>query len=401
MELSDALEKANQILDEERSSPTVDYDAASRPDSPDLLRGINDLAGTIMLNKLRQEHPRDVLEVPGKFRFVSINYMLICQLLSQLAEKDKQPFVAGVVRRMQEAPGCKKSSRRAYPFWHSLVSEFPLLGEFAVRNGGKSHLFRLLQEAALVPGHILLLIQLEDMIALNYSLFTDSEYERLSSSVRALGDRAELASRVPIAQPGLRGRWPEIGEFNVLLYCSDVLYFAKSIVEQCRKARYLYLKGQLLEGLNEEVNQDKTQVESYLVRFGFTKPLIDSLNEADRLYREQKSSFELKSSMGHLRSFMENLHSEVIPAICGRGVTAPSPGWGSGLAFLRKNAVLTEQEEKFVVGLYGLISDEAVHPLIAEKEYARLTRNMVIEYALLFLRKVEKLGLKKSVSATV
>jgi hypothetical protein len=31
-----------------------------------------------------------------------------------------------------------------------------------------------------------------------------------------------------------------------------------------------------------------------------------------------------------------------------------------------------------------VLSDEAVHPLIAEREYARLAGNIVIEYALLF-----------------
>jgi len=44
--------------------------------------------------------------------------------------------------------------------------------------------------------------------------------------------------------------------------------------------------------------------------------------------------------------------------------------------------------------LYTLLSDEGVHPIIAEKEYARLARNVVIEYALLFLRKLEKQGAK-------
>jgi hypothetical protein len=43
-----------------------------------------------------------------------------------------------------------------------------------------------------------------------------------------------------------------------------------------------------------------------------------------------------------------------------------------------------------------LISDEGVHPVVAEHEYARLFRNVVIEYALLFLRKIEKVGLSRA-----
>jgi hypothetical protein len=56
--------------------------------------------------------------------------------------------------------------------------------------------------------------------------------------------------------------------------------------------------------------------------------------------------------------------------------------------------VLSKTEEQFAASLYKLISNEGVHPTIAEREYARLARNVVIEYALLFLRKMDKLGLE-------
>jgi len=36
------------------------------------------------------------------------------------------------------------------------------------------------------------------------------------------------------------------------------------------------------------------------------------------------------------------------------------------------------------------LSDTGVHPLVAEREYARLMRNMSIEYGLLLLTKVDK-----------
>lgn len=39
------------------------------------------------------------------------------------------------------------------------------------------------------------------------------------------------------------------------------------------------------------------------------------------------------------------------------------------------------------------MSDTGVHPLVAEREYARLMRNMSIEYDLLLLTKLDKLGL--------
>jgi hypothetical protein len=39
------------------------------------------------------------------------------------------------------------------------------------------------------------------------------------------------------------------------------------------------------------------------------------------------------------------------------------------------------------------LSDEGVHPLIAEREFARLLRSMSIEYGLMFLTMFEKKGI--------
>ena len=92
-------------------------------------------------------------------------------------------------------------------------------------------------------------------------------------------------------------------------------------------------------------------------------------------------------------SVIESLHKEVLPIVAAKHGGEIPDRWGVGLIFLRSNNVLTVAEEQFARGLYMLMSDEAVHPLIAEREYARLGRNMVIEYGLLFLRKLEKMNL--------
>jgi hypothetical protein len=65
---------------------------------------------------------------------------------------------------------------------------------------------------------------------------------------------------------------------------------------------------------------------------------------------------------------------------------------------LQQHCVLSEKEEKLVASLYTLISSEALHPLKAEREYARLFRNFVIEYALLFAKKVEDVGIKPTIT---
>jgi hypothetical protein len=49
-------------------------------------------------------------------------------------------------------------------------------------------------------------------------------------------------------------------------------------------------------------------------------------------------------------------------------------------------------EEAFVTSLYTLVSDEAIHPTVAQREYARIRRNMIIEYGLMFLTVLDRKG---------
>jgi hypothetical protein len=153
-------------------------------------------------------------------------------------------------------------------------------------------------------------------------------------------------------------------------------------------------KRSLLPGMNLEVNQDKSTVRTLLERLGFTPVLIQSLDEAEKLYRTATTPFELKSSMGHLRSFLEQLHLQACALGHGKfGGSLPSK-WGEAHQYLRDNNILIVKEQQFAIHFYTLMSDSSVHPLVAEREYGRLMRNISIEYGLLLLTKLDKLGLK-------
>jgi hypothetical protein len=398
MELLEALSKANQILDEERVSPTVNYDCVPQAEQG-FTQAFVAIAGTINLPQMRTQRPRQIIENPTWYRFKSTNYDLLCALLSRLAENDRPAFPSGVAVRLVSAPGCVRKPHVFFPGWNNLSSDLPLVAEFLVRNHGKAHLMRALFEAQLIPGYAPLLRQLEEMIALNYAVFTDSDYETLASAMLSSSARAEAKEKEYRKINAVSVHWPEIGPLSATGLCVEVQAASQAIAEQCRKARYLYLKGSLSEGLNVEVNQDKIAVEQYIQQYGFPHSLIESLNEVERLYLHGTNPLEFKSSMGHLRSFLEKIHSEVMPALHSKFGGQLPQKWGDGLAYLARNQVLSKTEEQFIASLYTLISDEGVHPLVAEKEYARLARNFVIEYALLFLRKIEKLGIKVALAA--
>ncbi len=77
------------------------------------------------------------------------------------------------------------------------------------------------------------------------------------------------------------------------------------------------------------------------------------------------------------------------------GLSVP-PDWDPTLTFLKNKEFLTPQQDKLARGLYAVLSDEGVHPLISDQEFARLSRNMVIEYGLMFLTMFAKRGIRIS-----
>jgi hypothetical protein len=270
--------------------------------------------------------------------------------------------------------------------WEHCSSELPLIAEFLVRRGNKQLLISSLAEAAISPGLTLLLLQLEEMIALNFTCFADMEYTQIPTAIGWLESAVVELKQKPKPADTIAS--------NTLFYLvREIPVLHKSILEECRSARYLYVKGSLLKGINLEVNQDKSSVQGFLQKLGFPQLLIESLEAAENLYRTGATPFELKSCLGHLRSFVEQLHLEACKGVQKKfGGSAPSK-WGEALKYLIDHNVLTTREERFFSSLYTLVSDTGVHPLIADREYARLMRNMSIECGLLLLTKLDKLGM--------
>jgi hypothetical protein len=175
---------------------------------------------------------------------------------------------------------------------------------------------------------------------------------------------------------------------------SRIVQSIEGIRQECERARYLYLTGALRELPNLEIDQDKKKIESYLSALGFDPLMQKALDEAESDYRSDASGFELKNALTHLRTFYEQLHFQVGHLLSDRAGRTRDTKCGQVLTTLRVLNFFTEKEEKFAAALYGLLSDEGVHALTAKREYARLMRNMVIEYAVMFLKMMAEKGIK-------
>jgi hypothetical protein len=166
------------------------------------------------------------------------------------------------------------------------------------------------------------------------------------------------------------------------------------IMEECRKASYYYLKGNLQELPNLEIEGDRLKVESYLVKLGFSPDMEQALNPTEVDYKSAASAFELRNCLGHLRNFLEHLHRQSARARAAAVGSRVGDRWGETTLYLREQGYFTKQHEAFVILLSTLLSDESVHPPTADREYARLLKNVVIEYGVMFLTVLDRHGVK-------
>jgi hypothetical protein len=392
MDFQDAVAKADQILNQERSSPTVAYHLKPEALADERVQVAMILSRPQLLNAIRSKTPRDVQEDPNRWALKSTNYNLLCALLSQVDNSQKQFFVQHIMLRLSSSTNCGLAKTRTETDYLGLVSELPLVAEFSVRNGAAEALLSILGEASPSPGYLMMFNHLQDMITFNFTVFRDNDYVQLSRSVTNFLYITQQQLGQYQSNPAITKSWGGKA-ISLRSLFHGIMEVGDAILKECDEARYLYVKTSLESGLNLEINQDKATVDSYLRTLGFSTTLARSLEEAERLYQAAGNEFELKASMGHLRSFLEGLHDEAFPALHARFGGELPTRWGAGLKYFLNNNVLSKYEESYVASLYSLISDEGVHSLVAEREYARLFRNVVIEYSLLFLRKIEKLDL--------
>jgi hypothetical protein len=228
MAFLEAQQKASQILDAERAEPTVHY-MSPAPFA-------NRAAMTSSPLGQRGWHPRPVSEKPGYYYLESRNYALLKSLLDELDPNQRTLFFGRLRQRLSEpnpfrvvGPDLLGSGRT-----DRTNSELPLIAEFLVRFGDSAGLLSSLANAPLRPGLTRLLVHLEEMIALDYTLFSDDEYDQLESFALRTKSRLQELSRQPRISDTLESNY----RFHV---CQEGPILCDSIADQCRKAKYLRL----------------------------------------------------------------------------------------------------------------------------------------------------------------
>lgn len=408
--MAEAWDRVQRILYEERMRPTVEYYdriyALQKENKPwneelhDILTRWNKLYTNprLVLSKDREFRPRHVHEFPGEYVFRSENFTLLSIIYADLSTEDRSQLIYILMQLIPSRNAFSKSHHREpFPSFRGNVSELPLIAEFVIRHGHAKELFDTLSSLAAptIPLAILFL-QLEEIVALNFTLFSDGDLKEMPRKLQPLREHFGKMVKAGTSD-ATRNYVPNRAQKEQGLIARQIVESIGGLIEECRRARHLYQRDELLnKNPNLEIESDKKKLFDSLENLGFDRALIQSLRKAEELYKPASDGFDLKSCIGHLRSFLETMHRESAIAVASKANEAPGNKWGEWILFLRNKGIFTLQHEQFVAALYTLMSDKSVHPLTADREYARLLRNFVIEYGVMFLETLSRSGVKIS-----
>ena len=143
----------------------------------------------------------------------------------------------------------------------------------------------------------------------------------------------------------------------------------------------------------QELSADAEQLKQRARDFGFPPELNEALAKIEAGLGIG-DGFDQAALLKHLRTFYENLHRGVGEELRRRKpVTIDGTNLGSfgqAIDYLHRKDVVTEPTRALAKALYGMLSNQGVHSLKAEKEYVRLCWNMVIEYGKILLFELER-----------
>lgn len=321
------------ILRDEQTRPTIGYRYVS-DQWPRELRwdpGAKEkyftaaIAGAYALDSMRKR-AREVEEDPTLWELSSTNYELIEALyIEQKHNSNQTAFLTALLNlKGREYVEPNQSKSLLFPSWNGYLSALPLLAEFAIRHGQFQLLLDVLNGIEFPNANMVVMWrQLQEAVSLNFNIFSEAELQAMPDALKNL---RELAERQTYTSKGPRGGTAVKNEHFRQGFSAEGREIVSSIdvfLKLCSQAQYFYVKNAIQQKQNLEVEVDRKAVESYLARLGFDDLMVKSLDAAEQLNRITSDQFEIKSCLGHLRSFLEQLHIQACGPMAQPGEALP------------------------------------------------------------------------------
>lgn len=368
MELEQIRKKIKIIFENERDESTIGYTPK---------KGVEDII------KFKGKH---LIEDPERFKFKAPNVDLLKSLVNRLnTQKERKCFWSELRHTFSPSSHYRDLA--------------PLSFEVMFRMNKIKEAIKLLKKEFRVNrSHLNLLYRLIEDFRFEYNVFDQGLLDAIKTWAGTFLQRTNM--RVLRALVLKISGYDSFTEDQLSKPCILEEYVS-DIIRLINEIEHSRLKGELLEDVNWEINQDVNKVEEKISLFGLSKELSDGIREIEKEYRQAGSAFDFKTCVDHSRSFLENLNKEIVPKIeskCGIKFSGNITKAKDVIDYFGKKDVdfLMEKEQNLCRDVYGLASDVGVHSLVSKREYARISKNIIVELALLILDRLEKYLSKSS-----
>lgn len=150
---------------------------------------------------------------------------------------------------------------------------------------------------------------------------------------------------------------------------------------------------QRVKEIPEQFFRDVSEVKRQVSFYSFDLELNELLDKVEANLGSG-DAFDQAAMLKHLRSFFEKLHAHVAIKLHERKPetrnNTPLDMCQQVIDHLQLKDVVTENMRLLGRAIYGMLSEEGVHALKSEREYVRLCRNLVAEYALVLFFELER-----------
>ena len=168
--------------------------------------------------------------------------------------------------------------------------------------------------------------------------------------------------------------------------------------ENITRIRYERLRGNLLQGVNPEINTDREVLISRMEQLGFRAEIVEALHNLDLKIMAAGTRFDFKGCMDAIRTIYEEIVEDAATKAAAKiGSTVPSgkvKDFQPWKDLLRTAGVLTVEEADLFQKMYNYFSNIGTHQLGSEQEHVRVAKNTVIEWGVLLVGRVQTLSAK-------
>ena len=151
---------------------------------------------------------------------------------------------------------------------------------------------------------------------------------------------------------------------------------------------------QEFRGVSSAINQDKTQLVRRYKDLKLNQELVEALEKIDVEIEETGSKFNFSKSIGFVRNIYEESLRQFAERI--RDTTGKSiPQWsergkmGEAVSYFRTIKLISESEEKMLIGFSSLVSETGSHSLTSERYEVRIAKNILVEICSYLVDKID------------